>query len=92
VDPSCTAGNWLVLLYLTNETENEPDRQPLILPDDFDPIDEATDIRSDLNLRDMPVAVQFPDWRLWQPRTIRWIYGVWSSGRTAKAQPFDSTS
>lgn len=32
-------------------------------------IDTVTDIRTDLNLREMPVAVQFPDWIHWIPRT-----------------------
>ena len=32
-------------------------------------IDAATDIETDLNLREMPIAVQFPDWIHWIPRT-----------------------
>ncbi len=32
-------------------------------------IDATVDIRSDLNLREIPVAVQFPDWIHWIPRT-----------------------
>ncbi len=52
-------------------------------------IDEATDIRSELNIREMPVAVQFPDWRLWLPRTHPMdIWGVefWENSASTAAQ------
>jgi hypothetical protein len=32
-------------------------------------IDQATGTRSTMNLREMPIAVQFPDWLKWIPRT-----------------------
>lgn len=33
-----------------------------------DEIDAVTDIRTDLNLREIPIALQFPDWIHWLPR------------------------
>ena len=46
-------------------------------------IDAVTDIKTDLNLREIPVAVMFPDWLRWIPQTHPmdiWGKDVWENG------------
>jgi hypothetical protein len=49
-------------------------------------IDSVTDIKKDLNLREIPVAVMFPDWLRWIPRTHPmdiWGEEIWENSEKA---------
>ena len=60
---------WAAGAGLEAVLENDEAMLPYLFGDaSRESIDAATDIRGDLNLREMPIAVQFPDWRLWLPR------------------------
>ncbi|MFY0654967.1 MAG: hypothetical protein JXQ96_23250 [Cyclobacteriaceae bacterium] len=59
-------------------------------------IDASTDIRTDLNLREIPVAVQFPDWLHWIPRINpvdiwgknTWLYSNGHNGNNNAEQAY----